>query len=300
MPVTSTAPTTKAFPDTRVFAVLVIYERSLDRVEGWPALNRMLQERPQCGVPGLAHLLLYDNSRAPLSAVPERPGLTYRHDPENGGTAAAYRVALAQAMAMGLPWLLLLDHDTTLPGDYLRRMTPAFLSAVDAPDIAALLPGIRHREGVLISPVRVTRWGTMQPLAVDAEVRAGEHVSAIASGAILRVGALSAVMPLPEDLWLDYVDHWIFAEMHRKGLKALVADQVLQHDLSIQSPATMSPSRLASILRGEAKFHRVLGVGARLAYPFRLARRIARLGLTNPRLAISGLRSLFAPRAARP
>jgi hypothetical protein len=297
---TSTVSTTRALPDTRVVAVLVIYERSLDRVEGWPALNRMLQERPPCGVAELAHLLVYDNSRAPLSAVPELPGLTYRHDPENGGTAAAYRVALAMAMAMGAPWLLLLDDDTALPLDYLRRMTPAFLSAVDAPDIAALLPRVRHGEGVLISPVRVTRWGTMQPLAVDSEVRAGEHVSAIASGAILRVSALSAVMPLPADLWLDYVDHWIFAAMHRKGLKAIVADEVLQHDLSIRSPATMSPARLASVLRGEANFHRVLGVGARLAYPFRLARRLAGLGLTNPRLAVSGLRSLFASRAARP
>ena len=139
----------------------------------------------------------------------------------------------------------------------------------------------------------MTRFGTLRPLELGQTPRPEEHMSAIASGTILRVAALQSLLPLPEELWLDYVDHWIFAQLHRRGLRSIVLSQVLQHDLSIISLAHLSPIRLDSVLRGEARFLCLLGPIARLVFPWRIAWRVLRLASVNPQLAFKAFRSIL-------
>lgn len=276
-------------------AVLVVYERDVAKIEPLPALMAILDNEATEVGPSLDHLLIYENSTAPRARpAAEHAHCTYVHDPNNGGTAAAYSAAATLATNLHITWLLLLDHDTLLPPTFFRSAASAFAQAATRPPTAVLLPRVRHRDGRLISPVIVTSLGSFRSLGPGQVPHPGQHVSAIASGAILRVDAFRDLLPLPPDLWLDYVDHWVFARLHKCGLTTLVFDETIQHDLSIESPSTMSTARLDSVLRAEARFHSLLGPLARLAYPVRLGLRILRFAFVDPRLAVRVFRSIMA------
>ena len=267
----------------RVMAVVVVYERGLTRVEAWQTLQRLLHVEGN-EAHALAHVLIYDNSLLPL-AQPKTSiaRCSYRHDPGNGGTAAAYAHAADVATELNIDWLLLLDHDTHLPARFLDDACAA-LQASKALKPAALLPWVCH-EGTVVSPARVTRFGSIRPLRRGAAIQPDARLTAIASGSLLRVSALRALLPIPAELWLDYVDHWVFGELHAQGATVVVFEQVLRHDLSIASPASLSTRRLSSVLDGEARFHRTLGQPARLIYPVRLLARMLRMLWLSPPLA---------------
>ncbi|MEO6407251.1 MAG: hypothetical protein ABIO45_00665 [Burkholderiaceae bacterium] len=269
-------------------AVVVVFGRRLDRVEAWQALVHRLQHRAPQAL-ALAHVLVYDNSAEPLARPADPPaGCSYVHDPGNGGTAAAYACAVALATRLELDWLLLLDHDTVLPERYFEQAGAALRScAGDAP--AALLPWVCHGAAV-VSPAEITALGTIRPLPRGAAFRRGSRVTAIASGSLLHVATLSSLLPIPRELWLDYVDHWIFSRLYERRLPLQVFDAVLQHDLSIVTPAGLSARRLSSVLDGEARFVATLGPAARFAYPVRLVVRMLRYTRVSRPLALRTLR----------
>ena len=137
-----------------ILAVVVVYERALDEVEAWPALRSLLGHGSSETGPQLEHLLIYDNTALPRAKPAASVArCTYMHNPNNGGTAAAYAHATRLAIDLGLPWLLLLDHDTLLPTNFLAAAAGDFEAAARQPTIAALVPMVRHRHGELVSPV---------------------------------------------------------------------------------------------------------------------------------------------------
>lgn len=272
-----------------LMAVLVVYERNLTEVPAWTVLRSWLEASGPHGSRPRAHLLVYDNSGTERARPPSGiRGCRYVHDPNNGGTAAAYACATRIAGEIGMEWLLLLDHDTRLPEGFLAEAAAAASSG--SAFVAAWVPWVRLSNGAIVSPARVTWAGGIRPLRPGAQPPAGMRLSAIASGTVLRVVCMRELLPWPKGLWLDYVDHWIFAQLHRNRLKILIMDQVLQHELSIAGPASLSPARLVSILDGEASFQRLLGMSARLVYPLRLAQRVLRLARSNPGLAVHALK----------
>jgi hypothetical protein len=272
----------------RVLAVVVAFGRELDRVEAWPTLVQCLKHPASQSALPLAHVLVYDNSAAPL-AEPAQPiaDCSYVHDPLNGGTAAAYSCALALAARLDIDWLLLLDHDTALPRHFFNAASEALRGAVE--DVtAALLPWVCHGDAV-VSPAEITSFGTIRPLARGAAIRPGAHITAIASGSLLHVATLRSLFPIPRELWLDYVDHWIFSRLHERRLPLRVFNAVLQHDLSIVTSAALSTRRLSSVLDGEVRFFATLGPAARLAYPARLLMRVLRYARVSRPLALRTL-----------
>lgn len=158
--------------DGSVLCVLVVYGRRPDEAAAWDWLcarlaeaerpaSRTAQPSGRAGAAGpgsaesaprtsavaaggtsarlrLDHLLVHDNSPvADWAGLEPGPGLTLSHDPTNGGTVAAYRAAAALARQRGHDWVLLLDHDTHLPADYLDRlgeMIEAESASVGMPD----------------------------------------------------------------------------------------------------------------------------------------------------------------------
>jgi hypothetical protein len=272
-----------------VMAVLVVYERGLAEVAAWTMLRSWLQTTGPDGSRSGARVLIYDNSAAERARpLQELPGCLYVHDPNNGGTAAAYACATRVASEIGVEWLLLLDHDTSVPEHFLEEAaTTVFSGSASA---AAWVPWVRLGNGAIISPVKVTWMGGFRPLHPGVLPSSGMHLSAIASGSLLRVASMRELLPWPKGLWLDYVDHWIFAQLHRRGLQTLILNQVLQQELSITAPKSLSPARLVSILNGEVIFQGLLGTCARLVYPWRLAWRVLRLARSNPGLAVHALK----------
>jgi hypothetical protein len=269
---------------TTVLAVLVVYERELPQVIAWPWLVAALNSKDCAGFK-LEHVLLYDNSwNSKVQVAADNSSCSYVHDRSNGGTAAAYQRAVDVALEKGIEWLLLVDQDTDLPQDFLDAAAARF-AALASERPGALVPWVIDREEV-VSPARVTLFGSFRPIRRGGAVGHIPSLTAVASGSLLRVAALRQVLPLPRELWLDYVDHWIFAQLNLRGSLVAVFEAELRHTLSIMTPTQLSRRRLNSILNGEAYFHAVLGPVARLAYPLRLLLRVVRYAWISPKLAI--------------
>jgi hypothetical protein len=279
-----------------VLAVVVVYERDLDQVLAWPWLQQLLagnRATPHLGL-RLGHVLIYDNSNRPR-ARPDRDTdgrVSYRHDADNGGTAAAYVLAAQMAQQRDIEWLLLVDHDTLLPADLLHSAGSALAQHHGEPP-GALLPWVNHA-GAVVSPSSLSIWGTMRPLHKGVWPRNNERLTGIASGSLARTNAVSELLPPPRPLWLDYVDHWLFSQLQNRGWPVIVFPSEIEHDLSLIDFARIPPPRLRSIIDGEARFTRDLSRLARFVHPFRLLARALRYAAAD-----RGLAAMLVSGAAR-
>ena len=273
-----------------VLAVVVVFERALDDVVPWRWLCQELSGGSGKSIEEddsflLEAALIYDNSPAPRAeSLFETPRCRYIHDPSNGGTAAAYRAAACLGVDLGITWLLVLDQDTSLPEQFLRRAAAA-LSMLESAPPAVLLPWVSSG-GVIISPSVVSKCGSIRPMRRVARRRAEVHITAISSGAIFNVSEVPELRAIPRELWLDYVDHWIFYRLHARETVLAIFDTCIHHDLSIASPKTVSPRRLRSVLDGERYFFQSLGALARFTYPFRILARLGRYVFVAPQQAL--------------
>lgn len=273
-----------------ILAVVVAFQRSVECIEAWQTLRAWLDVDDEQTRARLERILLYDNSPQP-QAAPDVERCFYVHDANNGGTGAAYTLAAGVAERIGCDWMLLLDQDTKLPQGYLQAAA-VMIAAVEGSSTVALVPRVMARQGHYVSPARLTRFGGFRPLASSELPRAGEVLYALASGCLFKTSAFIDLLPLPPQLWLDYVDHWIFAQLQRRGGKVMMLEQALEHDLSVMDIGALSGARMSSLLQAEAYFQRLLGTQAKFAYPLRLAWRSLRLAFTNPRLALAVIRAM--------
>lgn len=277
----------EGFGSTRLCAVLVLYGPSFREAACWPALEAYFGRPPRAGGAVLERVLVYDNSPSNnASRDHDPPWVNCIHDPANGGTGAAYGHAVEWAAAQQADWLLLLDHDTALPTDFIGLCLETIYSLERTARVAgptiALVPLVVHGRQV-VSPSRIGRLGRVIPLppsAAGTDLPPGS--TAIASGAVLRVDALQQVMPLPQGLWLDYVDHWLFRELRRHGT-VMGIGATLSHDLSVATPRRTSDARLRSVVGGEAIFLRKESLLARIAFRLRLLKRALLRSALSPR-----------------
>lgn len=241
-----------------VLAVLVLYNRSFNDV---PCALHLMQWLAAPGTVSvrlsLAHCLIYDNSPV---AQPLDLGMHERidlfHDASNGGTRAAYLYALKIAGARGYPWILFLDHDTDLPQDFFLDADRALATVAPDTPVCAVVP--RVFEGfVPISPSWITSYGRVHALQ-DAQTAAHGRIglTAIASASLVRTASLAAVLPIPAVFSLDYLDHWLFRELQRRGERIAVSSARVEHSLSVQSMKSMDIDRYRAILAAELAFLR--------------------------------------------
>jgi hypothetical protein len=265
----------------RLLTVLVVYEHTLDNVRSWAFLSRFLrQETAESNC--VVDVLIYDNSLKQKAKPPlDLERCVYIHDPQNGGTAAAYTYACNLAAEKGIDWLLLLDQDTELPTAFFDLAQHALWESKRQP--CALVPWISHGSRP-VSPAYVSRYGSIIPVSSLCELRSNTH-TAISSGSILYVPTIKELLPFPEKLWLDYVDHWIFLRLREYDQPIVIFDGHLEHNLSVFDIGSLSSRRLISILDGESLFIRLLGFRAQTMYPVRLAIRLFRYLTRRPRLA---------------
>jgi hypothetical protein len=135
--------------------------------------------------------------------------------------------------------------------------------------------------------------GTVAPFDPATGTLDTASLTALASGAVIRVEAMSAVGVIPNELWLDYLDHWLFREVQCRGYRVELMHSTLRHELSIMGRAMPNPDRLRNVLRAEKWFVGTLGWRARIAHPARLLLRAARAVLHDKRAAMVMVRELF-------
>ena len=276
-----------------ILAVVVVYGRAGDAAAPMPLLRRWLAgEFEAAGAPPLRRLLVWDNSPEPAAPLPAgQPGIEAVADPSNGGTRAGYSAAAERAASIGASWVLLFDQDTLPPTGFPAAVGAALAGPV-APSAAALVPRMRH-EGALVSPAIITGGGRVvpRPLSDASPTDRSTLPTAIASGTLIRTEDLRALLPIPREFWLDYLDHWLFVQLHRRGRAVGAIDCDIEHRLSISDPATMSEHRFRNILRAERRFVADLPGRPMLGYRLRLLLRALRLARRAPGLSRFALRA---------
>ena len=266
-----------------VLAVLVLYEKNINEAESLIILKNLQKSESREGF-FLTHILIYDNSKnnQTLDKIYQTADFTYIHNPHNGGTAAAYSYAFELAQEVGASWLLLLDQDTKIPSSHLVAATNK-LCVTQGGEVAALVPYVKHGDK-LISPAILNKYGSITPSACISNKKSFVIVTAVSSGVLIRVKLINDIGPFPKGLWLDYVDHWIFLRLSRLNRKVINFESTINHHLSVESPSGLSSWRTESILNGEQIFYSELGGVAKSVHYLRIAGRILKYGLYNPRL----------------
>jgi GT2 family glycosyltransferase len=219
-------------------------------------------------------IAIYDNSRlSQLNSGAANPPFEYRHDPDNGGIAAAYNWALDLAASRRSRWLLLLDQDSVLPSTFLHATMLQAKKYEEDPEVVAIVPVVRSG-GRNVSPKRVGFFG-LRPLPESTSGSQQAEIMAINSGAAVRCDFLRSIGGFNGAYWLDYLDHWLFRQIYAAGKKVAVSECVLEHQLSVQQyRSSITATRYENILNSEAAF--VTTYKPKLQLPFYLARLLFR------------------------
>ena len=243
----------------RIFAVLVLYKRSLEESETFSTLRSLLQKRTDLA--GAMSLLLYDNSPV-AQEVPALPIPTqYISNSSNPGLAAAYSAGLQLAGEEAADWLLLLDQDTLLTETYLTEVVSSIQLAGDD-QFDAIVPKLVE-DGTVQSPHLTITFRCPKPVDITAHGISTVLLHPYNSGAVLRVKALQEMKGFPEGFSLDYLDHATFRRLQSLGGKIFVMQAILQHKLSTnRADVSDDPVLLArqrSVLQAEQAFYRDFG-----------------------------------------
>jgi GT2 family glycosyltransferase len=225
-----------AHPMAAIQVVVVLYKRSFHQSESLSSFAAILKKQP----PWAQHfsLLVYDNSPQ-AQVIPEQTWLSidYIHDSANSGLAAAYNSALAHAEEKQCEWLLLLDQDTTLSGEFIGELLQVVASLREQPQVGAIVPKLLV-QGNLHSPaqdfitqLRAIRSPGPSPF-LEAAGTQQQHLVAYNSGSVLRVPALRAIGGFPAEFWLDFLDHAVFHQLFEHGYRVYILQARLRHDFS--------------------------------------------------------------------
>lgn len=237
----------------RMLAVIVVYKMSALQTQSFITLQRAREAVPSDKLDLKTYL--HDNSCDGRDPGPIPDGIEYHAATENTGLSLAYNQALRFALLNGYDWLLTLDQDTSLPPNFLLRVTEVAAAIEDDPSIAAIAPLISDG-GVHISPT----WflADALPRYYDGSTVGIGHrrTYAFNSAASLRVASLVEVGGYNPWFWLDCSDEYIFRQFQRHNMRVFVAgDLEVAHDFaSTDLQNRVSPTRYWNLRLAETAF----------------------------------------------
>jgi len=234
----------------RIGAVVVLYRMS-EQVS--PAVRAL--ERAPTACRDRLFVVTHDNSEAPIADVSLSRVVAQRTTAvANPGLATAYTTALNAAEAAGCSWLMLLDQDTAVSTEYLHEVIDLIDREVElsSTQVDVLVPVLSH-SGRQVSPharprvrSRAARTPTHTPLPSSTWY--------YNSGVVLRTAAVRRAGGFPSAYPLDYLDHALAELMRGHGSVVWQLGAVLEHDLSVLAPGSLSISRYRSITSAEERF----------------------------------------------
>jgi GT2 family glycosyltransferase len=243
---TSTAP-------VRALAVVVLYRTPFAVSKTLAGLTKAFAEEPTLAQQ--LDVLVWDNSPAPLEERVLPFACTYQHAAVNQGVSGAYNAAAMMAAQRGCAWLLLLDHDTSVTGAFLRGMLGHAAQIADEERAVAVVPFLYA--GTFCMSPRLWRFARHVPLRRPAHpYTETRSIFAANSGTLMRIRALEAVGGYSARFWLDYSDIDVFHRLHEHGFFVRIAgDLRLEHEMAmLDYDRRMTPARFANFLGAESDF----------------------------------------------
>nr|WP_242586482.1 glycosyltransferase [Enterococcus sp. DIV0869a] len=228
----------------KLVVTLVLYQTDFSQTSSYHLLKKMTVEKET------VYLFIYDNSKkAQDDELFHHKNVRYVHDETNPGLAKAYNAASQYLLDIQGDLLLLLDQDTLIDELYLDKLLHIELNE----EIGAYVP-IVISHGRQISPVFSDKYIGGQSQFPKAGVYT-EMIMSINSGTALPRETLNSIGKFNLEFPLDFLDHWLFWEIHQLYKKISVLDYQLAHDLSVLDYRTISSQRYESIIRAETLFY---------------------------------------------
>ncbi len=237
----------------QIAIVVVLYKRSPIQSQTINSLAAVFEKNPE--LLNSCTVFIWDNSpTAMVHATVPFPHV-YGHNGRNLGTSGAYNHAMEFAESKGLPWLLLLDQDTTVSEDFLPRMLQYSIRFRNQPEIATVV-GFIYSHGVLVSPRRLRRFNRIAQIPPTFNGISKQKAYAVNSATLMRVSALREIGGYSDEFWLDLSDVYVFRAMHRQGRYMYVAaDLRLDHSISsMDFDKEMSPERYRNFIAAESGY----------------------------------------------
>ena len=237
----------------KIMIVLVIYKLKL--IEA-PALNTLIKAYCKHEKFEYFELIIYDNSPIKQNINVKIPFQTqYIHDSSNGGLYAAYTYALNRAIETKCNWILLLDQDTKLSLNYFFSVSKITDNKSLDDDVVAIVPKVFTINGKMISPCKLFIGRIVKSIPLEYIGIYNFKISAINSGAFIKVEFLKDIGGFNPLFKLDFVDHWIFYKIFTCGKKVFILDSIIEHELSVTNyNMYMSKERYKNILNSEILF----------------------------------------------
>jgi GT2 family glycosyltransferase len=237
----------------RALAVVVLYRTPFAQSKTIAGLARSFLEDPVLAQ--RLDVLVWDNG----PEAREESGLpfviTYRHSNANEGVSGAYNAATRMAAQRSCGWLLLLDDDTSVTGEFLRGLLSHAEEIAEEQRIAAVVPFL-HAGAFCMSP-RLWRFARHVPLPRPAAAYTERRpIFAANSGSLMRTRALEAVGGYSSRFWLDYSDIELFHRLHQHKFFVRIAGNLsLDHEMAmLDYDRRMTPDRFATFLAAESDF----------------------------------------------
>lgn len=224
----------------KIMMVVVLYEKKIQELPFYPLLDQLLAK----GI----RIICYDNSKEEQRIPFQHPFFEYHHDARNLGIATAYNYAFNQGKK-DCEGLLLLDHDSDFTLDYIEK-----LQQLKFENKVAIIAPLVFANSKQISPLDAENYinHTFQALAPGIY---NTPVTGINSGSLVAYSFLEKIDGFNEAFPLDFLDHWLFFQLHEQGKQLQVVDYRFNHDLSVLNYANVSHQRFESILKAETLFY---------------------------------------------
>lgn len=224
----------------RLLILVVIYRRSCGE-------SQTLRSLADCRH-ALRHSLVVVWDNSPDAASDQQigwlsetfPRMDYLHDAANPGLASVYNRVISRYVkaeaAEPFDFLLLFDHDTRVPANYLKALQHACRKH---PAIPLFLPLVRSRE-YIVSPSTVYGWKGFRWKQPRRGLEPTRHRNAINSGMAISAAFLrERFAGYDERLRFYGTDSFFMREYGKTHSHFVVLDCALEHDLSFFSDETV-------------------------------------------------------------
>lgn len=228
--------------------VVVLYNMTFSESSTIISLNKLLAS---AAFPEIREVLIFDNSQKASEPQGLDQRFAYYHSKENVGLARAYNRALEESKEE-IAWLVTLDQDTTLTGDYLNELISCSAKVSDS--TVAIAPIIKDQEQQ-ISPVRSDTLRPLHSALPQGNQTYSSDIMVINSATALRTGFLKKIGGYNLEFPLDYLDHWLSWRIFAEEKEVRILRTSINHSLSVLHYSELTISRYRSILENEVLFY---------------------------------------------